>query len=68
VGRNRLTQELLSSLPAWRNQAIKQQKQVGWEMAVRIEKILCMALRETHERLVEEAVDIFSQGPEGFYR
>jgi hypothetical protein len=35
---------------------------------VRIEKILCMALRETHERLVEEPVDVFSQGPEGFYR
>jgi len=33
----------------WRSRAIEEQKRVGWEMAVRIEKILCTVLREAHE-------------------
>jgi hypothetical protein len=36
------------SPPAWRNRATKKQKQMGWEMAVRIEKILCVVLDEAH--------------------
>jgi hypothetical protein len=36
-------------------------------MTVRIEKILCTVLQETHERQVEETMDTLSEGPEGFY-
>ncbi len=42
------------SPPAWRTQPTGEQKRIGWEMAVRIEKILCTVLHETHERQVEE--------------
>jgi len=33
-------------------------------MVVRIEKILCTALRETHERQVERTMVALSEGPE----
>jgi hypothetical protein len=33
---------------AWRNRATEEQKRIGWEMAVRIEKILCTVLNEPH--------------------
>jgi len=56
------------SPPAWRNRATEEQKRIGWEMAVRIEKILCTALHEAHRRQVEEILDALSEGPEGFYR
>jgi hypothetical protein len=36
-------------------------------MTVRIEKILCTVLHQAHERQMEETMDTFSQGPEGFY-
>jgi hypothetical protein len=49
-----------------RNRATEEQKRVGWEMAVRIEKIIAMVLHEAHERHVEETMDIFSKNPEGF--
>ena len=42
------------SLPAWRNQATEEQKRIGWEMAVRIEKILCTVLHKAHRLQVEE--------------
>jgi hypothetical protein len=32
------------SPPVWRNRATKEQKQIGWEMAVRIEKIIATVL------------------------
>ena len=35
---------------AWRNRATAEQKRKGWEMAVRIEKVLCMVLHETCTR------------------
>jgi hypothetical protein len=41
------------SPPAWRNRATPEQKRKGWEMAVRIEKILCTVLHEAHKRQVE---------------
>jgi hypothetical protein len=50
---------------AWRIRATEEQKRIGWEMAVRIEKILCTVLHEAHKLQVEEAMDIFSEGPEG---
>jgi hypothetical protein len=39
---------------AWRNRATEEQKRRGWEMAVRIEKIIATVLDETHKRQVEE--------------
>ena len=38
------------SPPAWRNRATEEQKKIGWEMAVRIEKILCTGLHEAHKQ------------------
>jgi hypothetical protein len=38
-----------SSPPAWRNRATDEQKRIGWETAVRIEKIICTVLREARE-------------------
>ncbi len=56
------------SPPAWRNRATAEQERKGWEMAVRIEKILDDVLREAHERQVEEVLETLSEGPESFYR
>ena len=52
----------------WRNRATGEQKRVGWEMWVRMEKILCTVLREAHERQIEETMDVLEGGPEGFYK
>jgi hypothetical protein len=52
---------------AWRNRATEEQKRRGWEMAVRIEKILCTVLDEAHKRQVEETTETLSEGPEEFY-
>lgn len=53
---------------AWRNRATDKQKSIGWEMAVRIEKIIATVLDEAHKRQTEEVMDTLSEGPEGFYR
>ncbi len=53
---------------AWRRRASAEQKHIGWEMTVRIERIPCAVLREAHERQIEEAMDAPSEGPEGFCR
>jgi hypothetical protein len=55
------------SPPAWRYRATAEQKRKGWEMAVRIEKILCTVLHEAHDRQVEKTIDTLSEGPENFY-
>ena len=55
------------SPPAWRHRATEEQKRKGWEMAVRIEKILCTVLDEAHKRQVEETTETLSEGPEEFY-
>ena len=52
---------------AWRNRATEEQKRVGWEMAVRIETIVCTVLHEAHERQVEETMATLSERPDGFY-
>jgi hypothetical protein len=52
---------------AWRNRATEEQKRKGWEMAVRIEKLLCTVLDEAHKRQVEETTETLSEGPEEFY-
>ncbi len=36
-------------------------------MAARIEKIIATVLHEAHWRQADEAMDILSEGPEGFY-
>jgi hypothetical protein len=51
----------------WRSRASDEQKRVGWEMWVRMEKIICTVLRETQERQVEETMDALGEGPERFY-
>ena len=48
--------------------ATEEQKRKGWEMAVRIEKILCTVLHEAHKQQIEEAMDMLSEGPESFYK
>jgi hypothetical protein len=45
----------LSSL-RWRNRATAEQKRIGWEMAVRIEKILRTVTCKAHKRQVEETM------------
>ncbi len=55
------------SPPARRNRATEEQKRKGWEMAVRIEKIIATVLDEAHKRQVDEAMDNLAEGPEGFY-
>ncbi len=55
------------SPPAWRNRATEEQKRKGWEMAVRIEKILCTVLDEAHKQQVEETTETLSEGPEEVY-
>jgi hypothetical protein len=56
------------SPPAWRHRATAEQKKRGWEMAVRIEKILATVLDEAHDRQVEETMETLTEGPEGLYR
>jgi hypothetical protein len=52
----------------WRERATEEQKRVGWEMWVRMEKIVCQVLRESHERQIEETMDALFEGPESFYK
>ena len=44
-----------------------EEKRVGWEMRVRMEKIVATVLHEAHERQVEEALDALEEGPKSFY-
>ena len=55
------------SPPAWRNRATEEQKREGWEMAVRVEKIIATVLHEAHKRQVEEVMDTLEEEPEGGY-
>ena len=51
----------------WRSRANEDQKRVGWETWVRMEKIIATVLQEAHERQVREAIDALEEGPpEGF--
>ena len=51
-----------------RSRADEEQKRVGREMRMRIEKIVATVLHEAHERQVGEAPDALEEGPEGFYK
>ncbi len=52
----------------WRSCATSEQKQIGWEMWVRMEKIICTVLDETHKRQIEETMNALEEGPESLYR
>lgn len=52
----------------WRSRATEEQKQVGWEMWVRMEKILCTVLNAAHQQQIEETMDALAEGPESFYK
>ena len=56
------------SPPAWRSRVTTEQKQIGWKMAVRIEKIIATGLDEAHKRQVEEVMETLSEGPESLYK
>lgn len=52
----------------WRSRATEEQKRVGWEMWVRMEKIIATVLHEAHERQIGEATDALEEGPDSFYK
>ncbi len=53
----------------WRDRAAGEQKRIGWEMRVRMDRIMCAVLREAHERRqMEETMDALEDGPERFYK
>ena len=51
----------------WRSRATKEQKRVGWEMWVRMERIICTVLEEARQKQIDETMDAFDEGPESFY-
>ena len=51
----------------WSSRATEEQKRVGWEMWVRMEKIVATVLHEAHRLQVEEAMGALGEGPENFY-
>jgi hypothetical protein len=52
---------------ALRTRVTEEQKRRGWEVFVRIEKILATVLHEVLRQQVEETMEVFSWGSEGFY-
>jgi hypothetical protein len=44
----RIVQHRDYSPPAWRSLATEKQKRIGWEMAVRLEKIVATVLHEAY--------------------
>jgi hypothetical protein len=52
----------------WRHRATGEQKRIGWEMWVRMERIIATVLDAAHKRQVQEAMDALAEGPESFYR
>ena len=52
----------------WRSRADEgRRKRAGWEMWVRMEKIVATVLRKARIRQVEETVNVLVEGAEGFY-
>ena len=51
------------SPPAWRSRATEEQKRIGWEMAVRIERIIATVHDEAHKRRVEEVMETLGYAP-----
>jgi hypothetical protein len=52
----------------WRSRATDEQKRAGWEMWVRMEKIIATVLDDAHKRQFEEAMDALAEGPGSFYK
>jgi hypothetical protein len=48
--------------------ATTKERRAGWEMAVRIEEIICTVLDKVHERRVEEVMDVSSERPEKLHK
>ncbi len=51
----------------WRSRATEAQKRVGWEMWVRMEKVIALILDEAHRLQVKETMEASGEGPEKFY-
>ena len=51
----------------WRSRATEDQKRVGWEMWVRMERIICTVLEEARKKQIDETMDALEEGPESFY-
>jgi len=47
------------------NRPAEVHKRIGWEVAVRIQKILCAILHEAHKQQVEEAMEFPRKGWRG---
>ena len=52
----------------WRSGATEEQKRIGWEMWVRMEKIIATVREAAHEKQAEEVIDALEEGPESFYK
>jgi hypothetical protein len=52
----------------WRSHATEEQRRIGWEVWVQMEKIVCTVLNAAHERQIEVTMDAFEEGSESFYR
>ena len=52
----------------WRNRATEEQKRVGWESWVRMERIICTVLEEARQKQIDETMGALEEGPESFYR
>jgi hypothetical protein len=51
----------------WHERAGEVRRRVGWQMWVRMEKILLAVLQEASRRQLEEVMDALEEGPERFY-
>ena len=51
----------------WRSRATEEQKRVGWEMWVRMEKIIAVVLHKANKQQVDETMGVGAEGPENFY-
>jgi hypothetical protein len=49
--------------PAWRSRATEEQERIGWEMAVRIERIIATVHDEAHKQRVEEVMETLGYAP-----
>ncbi len=52
----------------WGSRATEEQKRIGWEMWVRMEKIIATVLDVAHKQQIEETMEALEEGPEGFYK
>jgi hypothetical protein len=60
-------QEYALVLALRRSGVTEEHKRNGWEMFVRMEKILATVLNDVLGQQVEEAMQALSEGPEGLY-